>query len=453
MRHPHKMSRREFVQLGASFGMLAGLSRFTSVNLQASSDYKALVCLFLYGGNDGHNMVVPIGGANQLAYQQARGTLAIPTNQLLPISDQTQGQFGLHYALPELQSLYTHGHMAVLANVGTLVQPTLQSDLANPAFAVPANLRSHSDQVVEMQSGYTGAGASSGWGGRTLDALQSANLGTTFPVSIAMISPALFCTGNAVIGASAQPSSTLDQYALGVYPPEVSAARQLAEQQTVGSFTGNGLIDAANGSLATAIKLNPLLKSASASVSFQKAFPQTLLGQQFQEIARMIALRDVLGVKRQVFFCSLGGFDTHSGQSWQQFDLLQQVSQAVDAFYAATVQLGIPDQVTTFTQSDFGRTLQPSGSGSDHGWGNHQLIVGGAVQGGRIYGRFPAMTNYQNFNATNSDFSDTRGTMLPNVALAQYGATLAQWMGASDADLNGIMPNLANFGTRNLGFV
>ena len=167
----------------------------------------------------------------------------------------------------------------------------------------------------------------------------------------------------------------------------------------------------------------------------------------------MISLNATLNVGRQVFFCSLGMFDTHGGQSWQQQDNLQQVSQALNAFYAATVQLGLAQQVTTFTLSDFGRTLQPSGSGTDHGWGNHHLIMGGAVHGGRFYGRFPLMTNYFNFNSTVDDFADNRGVMLPNSSLAQYGATLAQWFGAADSDLNGIFPTLANFPVRNLGFV
>jgi uncharacterized protein (DUF1501 family) len=188
-------------------------------------------------------------------------------------------------------------------------------------------------------------------------------------------------------------------------------------------------------------------------MTFQKPFPQTAIGNQLQEIARMISLNAQLDVGRQVFFCSLGGFDTHGGQSYQQWDLLQQVSKAVDAFYAATVQLGLANQVSTFTLSDFGRTLQPSGSGSDHGWGNHHLIVGGAVDGGRIYGKFPLMTNYASFNATNDDYADSRGVMLPGFSLAQYGATLAKWYGARDADLDGLFPTLANFSQRDLGFM
>ena len=166
-----------------------------------------------------------------------------------------------------------------------------------------------------------------------------------------------------------------------------------------------------------------------------------------------MSLNGQLGVGRQVFFCGLGGFDTHAGQPYQQWDLLQQTSKALDAFYAALSAWGMDSQVTVFTMSDFGRTLQPSGSGTDHGWGNHHLVLGGAVNGGRIYGRFPLMTNYPNFNALADDYADTRGTMLPSTSLAQYGATLARWFGATDSQLNAIFPQLATFATRDLGFL
>ncbi|HET6197947.1 MAG TPA: DUF1501 domain-containing protein, partial [Acetobacteraceae bacterium] len=382
MAHRHGVSRREFIQLSATFGMLAGLGEFKIA--RAASDYKALVCLFMFGGNDGHNMVVPRGSAEYNAYKAVRGSLALPPTQLLDIVDPLQGAFGLHYAMPELQALYNQGRMAVLANTGVLVKPTLVSDLSDPTFPVPLNLRSHADQVVEMQTAFTGSGGSSGWGGRTLDAVAAANAGTNFPVSIAMNTPALFCAGSVVQGASLQPGNFLGQSAMGVYPPAASQARLTAQQLVIGNDSGNTIVNAANGVMGTALQLNPLLAQAAGSLTFTKKFPQTSIGSQLQEVARIISLNSQLGVSRQVFFCSLGGFDTHGGQPYQQWDLLNQCSQALDAFYAATVQLGVQDQVTAFTLSDFGRTLQPSGSGSDHGWGSHHLVLGGAVSGGRI---------------------------------------------------------------------
>ena len=451
MAHRHGMTRREFVQLSATFGMLAGLSKFNVAS--AASDYKALVCLFLLGGNDGHNMVVPLAGPEYNAYKAARGGLALPLNQLLPISDAGQGAFGLHYAMPEMQTLYSQGRLALVNNVGVLVKPTLYSDLTAPGFPVPMNLRSHSDQIVEMMTGYPSSGGATGWGGRALDGLAGTNAGTAFPVSIAMNSPSLFCSGATVQGASVQPGNFLSQNVMGVYPPAASQARLAAQQASIGADSGNLIVNAANAVTGTALALSPLLQQAASATTFTKPFPATQLGDQLKEIARIISVRGQLGVGRQVFYCSLGGFDTHGGQPYQQWYLLQQVSAALDAFYWATVQLNVPYQVTTFTLSDFGRTLQPSGSGSDHGWGNHQLVMGGAVLGGQMYGTFPKPTNYVNFNQTNSDYADTRGTMLPNIALAQYGGTLATWFGSSDSDLATIFPTLSNFGAKNVGFM
>ena len=307
-----------------------------------------------------------------------------------------------------------------------------------------------------MQTGVPNASGSSGWGGRTLDVLTynyGYNATTSFPVAISMERPALFCDGAIVQDVSLRPGNALDQNGLSVYPPAAAAARAAAQLQIVTASSGNAMIDAANKVMADARALNPLLKQAQTGTTFQQAFPSTDLGEQLQEIARVIALNAQLNVGRQVFFCSLGGFDTHSGQGYQQWDLLRQVSQALDSFYAATVQLGLADRVTAFTLSDFGRTLQPSGSGTDHGWGNHHLLVGGAVRGGRMYGRYPLMTNYAAFNASNDDYADNRGVMLPSVSLSQYGATLARWFGASDADLDTIFPTLPSFSNRDLGFM
>ena len=450
------ISRRGFLQLGASLGMLLGLGRFDWARAATAGDYKALVCVFLFGGNDGHNTVVPLQSQQYAAYVAARGALALPQSQLLPITDPAQGPFGLHYAMPELQALYNQGHAAVLANVGMLVQPTSYAQSLAASHPLPLNLRSHSDQVVQMQTGVPNAGGSNGWGGRTLDLLAYTygfNATTSFPVAISMERPALFCDGATVQDVSLWPGNALDQNGLNLYPPAAAQARAAAQMQIISASSGNAMIDAANKVMADARALNPLLKGAATATTFQRPFPSSDLGQQLQEIARVISLHGQLGVSRQVFFCSLGGFDTHGGQGYQQWDLLQQVSQALDAFYAATEQLGVANQVTAFTLSDFGRTLQPSGSGSDHGWGNHSVIVGGAVRGGHLYGRYPLMTNYANFNAAGDDYADSRGVMLPSTSLAQYGGTLARWLGAADADLDAIFPTLANFPVRDLGFL
>ncbi|HEY9232391.1 MAG TPA: DUF1501 domain-containing protein [Blastocatellia bacterium] len=452
MNNTHQISRRGFMQMGASFGMLAALGRLPIASAASAQDYKALVCVFMFGGNDGHNAVVPLSNSQYSAYQAARGGLALPPNQLLAIGDPTQGAFGLHYGLPELQNIYQQARMAVLANVGMLVRPTAYVDFQSNN-QLPTNLRSHSDQVQQMQTGYPNSFGASGWGGRSVDAMQSLNIGTNFPMSISLNGQALFCTGSVIQSASLQPGNYLDQNAMSFWPPTAAQARATAQQQILAAGSSNQMIQAANKAMSDALALNPLLKSAAGGTPFTTPFPQTQIGNQLKEIAHIISLRSQLGAARQVFFAGLGGFDTHGGQSYQQWSLLMQISAAMAALYNATSEMGIADKVTSFTLSDFGRTLQPSGTGSDHGWGNHHFIVGGAVNGGRVYGRFPLMTNYSNFNATGDDYADTRGVMLPGTSLAQYGATLAKWFGATDAQLDTVFPTLANFGVRDLGFM
>jgi uncharacterized protein (DUF1501 family) len=452
MKNTPKISRRGFMQMGASFGMLAALGRLQLASAAPAQDYKALVCVFMFGGNDGHNTVVPLSNSQYTAYTAARGGLALPPGQLLAIGDPTQGAFGLHYGLPELQNVYQQAHMAVLANVGMLVRPTSYVDFQSNN-QLPTNLRSHSDQVQQMQTGYPNAFGASGWGGRTADLMQAANAGTNFPVSISLNGSALFCTASVVQSASLQPGNYLDQNAMSLWPATAAQARATAQQQILAAGSSNQMIQSANKAMSDALALNPLLKSAAGNPGFTTPFPQTQIGNQLKEIARIIGLRSQLGAARQVFFAGLGGFDTHGGQPYQQWSLLSQISAAMAALYNATAEMGIADKVTSFTLSDFGRTLQPSGTGSDHGWGSHHFIVGGAVAGGRIYGRFPLMTNYSNFNATNDDYADNRGVMLPNVSLAQYGATLAKWFGAGDAQLDTVFPTLASFNVRDLGFM
>jgi uncharacterized protein (DUF1501 family) len=452
MMTPHTLSRRNFLQLSASFGMLAALGEFKLSKAAPAQDYKALVCIFMGGGNDGHNTVVPLSASQYSAYTAARGGLALPLNQLLAVNDPALGPFGLHYGMPELQGIFQQGRMAVISNVGVLVRPTSYADFQS-ANQLPTNLRSHADQVGQMQTGFPNAMGSTGWGGRTVDLMQPSNAATTFPVSISMSGTALFCVGNVAASASLQPGNYLDQNAMGIWPPAAAQARATAQQQIVSQAGGNSMVQAADKVMSNALQLNPILKSAANSPAFTTVFPQTTIGNQLKEVARFISLRAQLGAGRQVFFCSLGGFDTHGGQSYQQWDLLRQVSQAATAFYNATVEIGAANQVTTFTLSDFGRTLQPSGSGSDHGWGSHHLVVGGAVNGGRIYGKFPLMTNYSNFNSSNEDYADNRGVLLPGISLCQYGSTLAKWFGASDAQLDGLFPTISNFAVRDLGFL
>lgn len=427
----------------ASFGALAAMSNLSALtaNAQTAGDYKALVCIFLFGGNDGHNTVVPLAGGEFSAYQSLRGGVALATNEILAISSNGT-PYGLHYALPELQNIYNQGKMAIVANVGNLVKPSTRTDQTQ----IPTQLFSHADQVVQMQSGAPDGSLGMGWGGRTSDAVAGSNAGSNFPPSISFNGAALFSNGAQIQSASLQPGNDLSQYAMNIYPPAHAAARQTAQTEIVTNLSSFNLINSANKVVSNVNNLSAILRNAG-SGGITTAFPSTSIGEQLKEAAQMISIRASVGISRQVFFCGLGGFDTHGAQSYTQWDLLVQISQALAAFYTATQELGVADKVTAFTASDFGRTLQPSGSGTDHGWGSHHLVVGGAVRGGSIYGAFPSMQ----INAPH--FLDNRGILVPTVSLAQYGATLAKWFGVPDAQLNSVFPVLPNFTQRDIGFL
>jgi uncharacterized protein (DUF1501 family) len=255
----------------------------------------------------------------------------------------------------------------------------------------------------------------------------------------------LFCSGSVVQSASLLPGFNLDMSGLSLWPKAAADARKAGLQQLFELDSGMAMIQAANKVRKDAVNLNSLLAGSSATLA--TPFPGTTLGIQLQQVAKIIKLRGNTGMSRQVFFCSMGGFDTHGSQAWQHWNLLDQLSEAMSAFYNATAEMGVADRVTTFSLSDFGRSLQPSGSGSDHGWGNHHLIMGGAVQGGQVYGTFPDLA------LGGPDDSGTRGTLIPSTALDQYGATLAQWFGVLPAELPSVFPNIIHHQNKNLGFM
>jgi uncharacterized protein (DUF1501 family) len=250
-----------------------------------------------------------------------------------------------------------------------------------------------------------------------------------------------------VQSASLIPGFDLTLDGMTVWPASAAAAKVQALQEILTFDSGMALVQSANRVHQDAITLNGLLKSLNAGTPLSTVFPQTDIGQQLQQVAQIIRLRASTGMSRQVFFCSLGGFDTHSGESWGQWDLLRQVSDGMMALYNATVEMGVANQVTTFTESDFGRTLQPSGTGSDHGWGSHHLVLGGAVKGGDVYGMFPTLA------LGGPDDANNRGVLIPTTSIDQYGATLAKWFGVGTAAMPQVFPNLANFPAADVGFM
>lgn len=414
---------------------------------QTTEDYRALVCIFLAGGCDGHNVLVPQGTAAYAAYRSARGGLALPDQSasLLPITTTDGVPYALNSGLQAIHPLWAQGRLAAIANVGPLLAPTTRAQIQAGTATLPANLYSHSDQMQQTQAG-NGSGGGTGWGGRTADALVARNGTSRFPAAVSIAGGALFTNGAQVPSASLVPGFNLDVSGMTTWPATASAARSQALNEILAVDGGVRLIQAANQVRRDALSLGALLRS-SGNGTVNTVFPGTDIGRQLQQVARVIALRGSVGVKRQVFFVQLGGFDTHSGQSWQHWDLLRQLGDAMAAFYAATVELGVAPLVTSFTQSEFGRSLQPSGSGTDHGWGNHHLILGGAVRGGQVYGRFP----YPALGG--ADDAGSRGALIPSTSLEQFGATLARWFGLDASAVAAAFPALAAFSPQDLGFM
>jgi uncharacterized protein (DUF1501 family) len=449
------VSRRDFVRIGcctaASFGFSAALGRLNMIQAFAgapASGYRALVCIFLFGGNDSNNMIVPNDSAGYLNYATLRANLALAQNTLLPVTAKTgKVPYGLHPQLPGLQALFSGGQAAVLANVGTLAQPLTQAQYQQGGATLPVNLFSHSDQQGQMQTADFSGFSPSGWGGRAADKLQSLNAGAQYPPITSVAGGAIMCLGDQTVPFVLSPGGTPGL--AGYYGSSAQSARLLSFQQMLTFDSGLSLVQDASGVMTQSLEQSAVLAAALKGLPvLQTQFPTTGIGKQLQQVAQIIQARSALGLQRQIFFCSLGGFDTHSDQLNTQQNLYPQLDMAVSAFYNSTIELGVPQQVTSFTLSDFSRTYQPgSNGGTDHAWGSHHLIVGGAVQGGDIYGQFPE------FALGGPNDAGNNGRWIPTTSVDQYGATLAKWFGVQDSDLPSVFPNLANFATPTLGFL
>lgn len=450
--------RRIFLRnLGAlsSFGLASRLdllSLVAAANAQPATDYKALVCVFMFGGNDGNNTVIPIdtgGYAQYSAVRPAASDINLPQASLLAIQPLNIGTpFGLHPALPELQALFNKGKMAILANVGTLVQPITKAQYK--AGIRPNSLYSHADQQAQWQSSISDSASGTGWGGRIADKVAPLNAASGFPVITSLDGTVLFTTG-AATAPLAIPVTGLFTLA-GYSTSAASTARLAAVQQLLAQPSGNGFVAGANKIGTQALHLsttvNPILANPNSTVAPLFANLKTSTANQLFQVAKMIEARAATGATRQIFFVQLGSFDTHGDQLNRQQNLFAELSPALKAFYDATVALGVSAQVTTFTLSDFGRTFQPaSGGGTDHAWGSHHFIIGDAVLGGAFYGQYPQLV------LGGPSDAESEGRWLPSTAVDQYGATLAKWFGVAPADLDTVFPNLAKFATGNLGFM
>ena len=440
------LTRRNFVRVASlalrPFTLLPALA-------QTGSDYRALVCVFLFGGNDSNNTVVPMDDANFKAYTSIRGVLALPAASLTkPVNSVSGAPFAFHGKLPELASLFASKELAVAANVGSLVSPLTRTQYQQQKAPIPNNLFSHSDQQIAWQTSMAQGHASTGWAGRAADYVASQTINSSvFPTFFSVAGNSVQGTGVTTQPIALSPGGSLQL--TGFNSSAESQARFKALNNLLAFNTGMSMVQAADDVLANSIKdANALSSALSKATALKTIFPKTDLGAQLQQVAAIINVHADLGMKRQIFFCSLGGFDTHTGEFAAHNNLYPQLSAAVSAFYDATQEMGLAQNVTTFTESDFSRTFQAtSGDGSDHAWGSHHLIVGGAVKGGQIYGAFPS------FQLGGPDDADSRGRWIPTTSIDQYGATLCSWFGIPDSALPTVFPNFTNFGSKKLGFV
>ncbi|MCL4184223.1 MAG: DUF1501 domain-containing protein [Burkholderiaceae bacterium] len=458
-------SRREFLRTASLLSALGPAGVPFAMNLaaigaaaaQTADDYRALVCVFLFGGNDHHNMVLATDDASWAEYVRLRSTppdpIALPAPgaaggvlPIVPATPQSGRAFALHPNLAPVQALFDAGRAAVVANVGPLIAPMTKAQYNNGSVPRPPKLFSHNDQQSTWQA-YAPEGARYGWGGRMGDLLASRNAASTFTC--------MSVSGNAVWLAG---QSTL-QYQVG---PNGGIPIQGLSGSLFGSSSAGSVLRSivtadrahlfereVNRVTTRSIEAQAALTAAMLPATSLEAAPQNnSLATQLLTVARVIGGRAALGAKRQVFFVSLGGFDTHDGQRVNQGNLLTRLGQALEYFdrLMANPAVNALNQVTLFTASDFGRTLTSNGDGTDHGWGAHHFVTGGAVRGKDVYGRYPLI-------GVNTDDDVGQGRLLPGVSVDQYAATLARWFGLSDGDLGEVFPNLRNFPSADLGFM
>jgi len=463
--------KRQFMKALAAGGLAYALGRTSDTGFAQMTgtggftDYRALVCVFLFGGNDSWNMLVPTSAAEYNAYAKSRGagtasSLAVDRSSLLPITltDAKAGDttYGFNPNMPELRDLFTSGSLAVLPNVGPLIRPTTKDQYlsaANTGHDIPPQLFSHNDQQDQWHSLRGKLLLNTGWAGRVADVLATRISGQQVPLNVSLNGQTLF-----------QASKNVDPYVLGsggvntfrafCCGPLPSARRLSVDASlnstlsaSTSSFYHRGYARVQQRALRYADRLSNALGAAHRFNALpDSGAPLSWLSTQLKTVAKMISQRSTLGMSRQVFFVGIGGFDNHDTQLVDHPKLLVDVSKSIKAFHDAMIEIGMEKQVTLFTQSDFGRTLTSNGDGSDHGWGGTQLVVGGGVRGGRFFGTYPTLE-------IGGELEIGGGIMIPTVSTDQYVATLARWFGLSQLEMPTVAPNIENFATRDLGFL
>lgn len=440
-------------------GILSALSQLKLIGAQAAdtgtvrtasadSDYKALVCLFLNGGNDGNNVIIPYDAASYASYATARGGLALAREKIQPITTQryTDGRtYGFNSDVSEMKALYDQRKLAVLANVGTLVRPTTLAEYRSGA-GLPIQLYSHLDQATQWQSSLPDRTTfQTGWGGRLAELVNAMNINNQISMSISLGGGNYFQVGNAISPYVVNAAGA--ELLSGFNGAGSERARYDATKRLLGVEYENILGSSFAGATKSAVNDSEYLAAAlQRTPNLATPFPTHFTGNRLKMIARLISIAPSMGLKRQMFFVNIGGYDNHASQIAAHSVLLKELSSSMHAFYQATVELGVASQVTTFTASDFGRTYNPNADGTDHAWGNLQWVMGGAVAGGEIYGKMPSLE-------LNGPDDTGRGRWIPSTSVDEYNATLARWFGVSDANLPVVLPNIGRFAKRDLGFM
>jgi len=463
MKKTQEQQRRHFLKkLGLGIGSASLMAMHGKMQLIQSAlaadgnyagvnDYKSLVCVFLYGGNDSFNMVIPHEQNAYAKYAQGRKKMALAKSTLLPLNG---SDYAFHPSLPKLQSLFNSKKLGVAANIGSLIEPVSKTAYENETVRVPKDLFSHSHQQEFWETGATAKSSihPPGWGGRMIDMLSSAN---TNPDEAALFSVA----GNSVWQRGLKPLDfVLNPYSgvgqLEAFTPEnwpLWKDGRIAAWKKIKNLKSNSLLyqQLQNTIKGKEERIARLVENIAQAQTINTPFDEAEgdLGLQLKMVAKMISIREKMGMKRQIFFVGLGGWDSHGNQLADHAKQLRILDNALSSFYQSTVELGVANSVTTFTASEFGRTYSNNGDGTDHAWAGHQLVMGGAVKGGKIHGDMPDTA------LGGPDDTDDAGRFIPKYGIDQYGSTLAKWMGMTDGDMNEIFPNLSNFNSNDLGFM
>lgn len=446
------ISRRQFlgsapcVALGSStlFSSLINLKSVSS--LMSSSevggeDYKALVCVLLRGGNDSYNMLVPTSQSEYSQYAQARSNQSIAKQELLKIDPNSSAgrEFGIHQSLTGVQELFQSGNAAFICNVGTLVEPLDLSAIANKSGKIPLGLFSHSDQVMHWQTAFPQDRSDRGWGGKIADIMKSMNVDNGVSMNISLGGNNIFQSGEDIVEYAINNDGAVA--IAGWEESQVPFFNMLREDITemVNKEYEDVFKDSYSGTLRRSIDSNELFNAAINEVEpLRQQFTRQKFSQDMKMVANSIAARQTLGMKRQIFFVELGGFDNHDELINNQAERLSQLDAGLSSFYEATSEMGLADCVTTFTISDFARTLSSNGNGTDHAWGGNAIVMGGSVKGKQMYGEYPDLTLGNNLDVGG-------GVLVPTTSADEYFAELALWYGVSPNDLSLVLPNLKNF--------